>query len=198
MRGEPNSELYTSYQQTLLAPQVASVVLRTTLDPLALAQPVRTVIHQVNSHQPIADLKPMAQVVSDTVARPRLYTTLLAVFAGLALVLAAAGIFSVISWTVTQSTHEDRDWYGPGRYTAELVRTVMRRSMLAALGGALLGLGGAAALTNVLKAQLFGISPTDPLTFAVAPIVLAAVAWVAAYIPARQATRIDPMSALRA
>ena len=79
-----------------------------------------------------------------------------------------------------------------------VMRAVMRRSMLAALGGAILGLGGAAALTNVLKAQLFGISATDPLTFALAAIVLAAVAWEAAYVPARRATRIDPMSALRA
>jgi putative ABC transport system permease protein len=198
LTAEPDSELYTSYQQTLLAPQVASVVLRTSLDPLVLAQPVRATIHQINANQPIADLKSMSQVVSDTVARPRLYTVLLAVFAGLALVLAAAGIFSVISWTVTQTTHEIGIRMALGASPGNVLRTVMRRAMLAALAGAALGLAGAAALTNVLKSQLYGISATDPLTFTLAPLVLAAVALLAAYIPARRATRIDPMSALRA
>ena len=122
----------------------------------------------------------------------------MAVFAGLALVLAAAGIFSVISWTVTQSTHEIGIRMALGATPGNVLRAVMRRSMLAAMGGAVLGLGGAAALTNVLKSQLFGISATDTLTFVVAPLVLAVVAWLAAYVPARKATRIDPMSALRA
>jgi putative ABC transport system permease protein len=198
LRTDPDSELYTSYRQTLLAPQVASVVLRTALDPLALAQPVRAVIRQINANQPIADLKTMSQVVSDTLARPRLYTVLLAVFAGLALLLAAAGIFSVISWTVTQTTHEIGIRMALGATSANVLRAVMRRAMLSAVGGALLGLGGAAALTSILKSQLYGISATDPLTFTLAPIVLAAVAWLAAYVPARRATRIDPMAALRA
>jgi putative ABC transport system permease protein len=198
IRTEPDSELYTSYRQTLLAPQVASVVLRTALDPLALAQPVRAAIRQINANQPIADLKTMSQVVSDTLARPRVYTVLLAVFAGLALLLAAAGIFSVISWTVTQSTHEIGIRMALGATPRNVRRTVMRRAILAAVGGAALGLGGAAALTNILKAQLYGISATDPLTFALAPVVLAAVAWLAAYVPARRAIRIDPMAALRA
>jgi putative ABC transport system permease protein len=174
------------------------VVLRTALDPLALAQPVRAVIRQINANQPIADLKTMSQVVSDTLARPRLYTVLLAVFAGLALLLAAAGIFSVISWTVTQTTHEIGIRMALGATSANVLRAVMRRAMLSAVGGALLGLGGAAALTSILKSQLYGISATDPLTFTLAPIVLAAVAWLAAYVPARRATRIDPMAALRA
>jgi putative ABC transport system permease protein len=198
LKTEPDSELYTSYRQTLLAPQVASVVLRTALDPLALAQPVRAVIRQINVHQPIADLKTMTQVVSDTMARPRLYTVLLAIFAGLALLLAAAGIFSVISWTVTQSTHEIGIRMALGATPGNVLRTVMRRAMLSAAVGAVLGLGGAAALTNILKSQLYGISATDPLTFTLAPVVLAAVAWLAAYVPARRATRIDPMAALRA
>jgi putative ABC transport system permease protein len=198
LRTDPDSELYTSYLQTLLAPQVASVVLRTPLDPLVLAQPVRAVIHQINPHQPIADVKTMTQVVSDTMARPRLYTVMLAIFAGLALVLAAAGIFSVISWTVTQSTHEIGIRMALGATSGNVLRAVMLRAMLATLVGAVLGLGGAAALTNFLKSQLYGISATDPVTFALAAIVLAAVAWLAAYVPARRATRIDPMAALRA
>jgi len=197
MRGDPDSELYTSYQQTLLAPQVAAVVLRSALDPLALAQPVRAAIHEINAHQPIADLKPMSQVVAERVARPRLYTVLLAVFAALALLLAGAGIFSVISWTVIRSTHEIGIRMALGATPRHVRRALVGRSMLAAAAGALLGLGGAAGLTNLLRSELFGISAIDPLTFTLAPLVLAVVAFAAAYLPARKATHIDPMSALR-
>jgi putative ABC transport system permease protein len=85
-----------------------------------------------------------------------------------------------------------------GAAPGDVLRAVMRRAMLAALCGAALGLAGAAALTNILKSQLYGVTATDPVTFALAPIVLAAAALLAAYVPARRATRIDPMSALRA
>ena len=198
LESDPDAEFYTSYQQTLLAPQVAALVLRTSLDPLSLAQPVRAAIRQANPHQPITDLKTMEQVVSEQAARPRLYTVLLSVFAGLAVVLAAAGIASVISWTVTQNTHEIGIRMALGATPTQVVQAVMRRAMLATLGGTVLGLMGAAGLTRFLKAQLFGVSATDPLTFALAPVLLAAIAWLAAYIPARRATRVDPVCALRA
>ena len=140
LKTEPSSELYTSYQQTLLAPQVASIVLRTPLDPVALAQPVRTAIHQVNANQPVAELKTMSQVVADSLARPRFYTWLLAIFAGLALLLAAAGIFSVISWTVTQSTHEIGIRMALGAAPRNVLQDVMRVSMRATDGGAIVGM----------------------------------------------------------
>lgn len=198
LKSEPSSELYTSYMQTLLAPQIASIVLRTALDPVKLAPEARAAIHQINPNQPVAEMKSMSRVVSDAVAQPRLYTVLLAVFAALALVLAAAGIFSVISWTVTQSTHEIGIRMALGAAPGDVLRAVMRQAMFAALGGAALGLAGAAALTHILKSQLYGVTATDPLTFSLAPAVLAVVAFIAAYVPARRATRIDPMSALRA
>jgi putative ABC transport system permease protein len=104
----------------------------------------------------------------------------------------------VISWTVTQSTHEIGIRMALGAAPGDVLRGVMGRAMLAAVGGAALGLAGAAALTSVLKSQLYGVTATDPLTFTLAPIVLATVASIAAYVPARRATRIDPMAALRA
>jgi putative ABC transport system permease protein len=131
------------------------------------------------------------------VARPRLYTVLLALFAGLALVLAAAGIFSVISWTVAQSTHEIGIRMALGATPRNVRRSVVLRPLVASACGALVGLAGAAVLTSLLKSELFGVTATDPRTFALAPLVFAVVAWFAAYLPARKATRIDPMSALR-
>ncbi|SPF39961.1 Macrolide transporter ATP-binding /permease protein [Candidatus Sulfopaludibacter sp. SbA4] len=197
LASEPDPELYTSYIQTLLAPQVAVVVVRTAMDPVQLVPPVRAAIREINRNQPIADVKTMSQVVSEAVATPRLYTVLLAIFAGLALVLAAAGIFSVISWTVSQSTHEIGIRMALGARPRDVLGALMGRAMFDVLAGAVVGLGGAAALTRLLKAQLYGVTATDPATFLAVPAVLAAVAWMAAYIPARRATLIDPMAALR-
>lgn len=197
LKTEPDSELYTSYQQTLLAPQVASIVLRTSLDPVALAQPVRTAIHQVNANQPVAELKTMSQVVADSLARPRFYTWLLVIFAGLALLLAGAGIFSVISWTVTQSTHEIGIRMALGAAPRNVLLEVMRVSMRATVGGAIVGVAGAAALTSLLKSQLYGVAATDPVTLILAAIVLSIAAPLAAWIPARRAARIDPVAAMR-
>src|SRR5262249_19696097 len=154
LRTDPDSELYTPYRQTLLAPQVAAVVLRTPLDPLTLAAPIREMIHQLNPHQPVSEIRTMSQVVSDTMARPRIYTIALAIFAGLALLLAAAGISSVISWTVTQTTQEIGIRMALGASPGNVVRSVMRRAIMASLFGAAVGVAGAAALTRVLETQL--------------------------------------------
>jgi putative ABC transport system permease protein len=194
---EPNAELYTSYVQTLLAAQVASVVVRSPMDPRKLVPLVRGAIREINRGQPIADVKTMTQVVAESVARPRLYTVLLSVFAGLALVLAAAGIFSVISWTVSQGTHEIGIRMALGARPWDVLRALISRAMFDVLIGAAGGLAGAAALTRILKTQLYGVTATDPVTFVMAPLVLAVVAAIAAYLPARRATAIDPTTALR-
>jgi putative ABC transport system permease protein len=198
LTSEPDPELYTSYLQTLLATQVSTVVLRTALDPLALAPPVRAAIRRINPNQPVSEVKTMTQVVSDAVAQPRLYTALLGIFAALALVLAAAGIASVISCTVNQSTHEIGVRMALGAAPGDVLRAMMGRALVEAMGGAMLGLMAAAGLTGILRNQLYGVTATDPLTFAVVPAVLTSVALAAAYVPARRATRVDPMVALRA
>ena len=165
------------------------------MNPLELAPQVRAAIREINSNQPIAEVKTMTRVVSESVARPRLYTVLLGIFAGLAPVLAAAGIFSVISWTVSRGTHEIGSRMALGASPGDVLAALMGRAMLDVLGGAAAGLCGAAALTPVLKAQLYGVTATDPVTFLAVAALLVAVTWVAAYKPARRGTRIDPMAA---
>jgi putative ABC transport system permease protein len=170
---------------------------RTARDPLQIVPDVRAAVRQVNPNQPMADIKTLSRVVSDSVAQAGLYTVLLGCFAALALVLAAAGIFSVIAWTVNQSTHEIGIRMALGAAPRDILRTAMGQPFAGAAVGAVVGLGGAGLLTKLLASQLYGVTPTDPLIFAATPVVLLAVAWVAAYVPARRAARVDPMVALR-
>jgi putative ABC transport system permease protein len=197
LTADPSAELYTSYVQTLLAAQVATLALRTAADPAQLAPAVRAAIHEVDPNQPITDLQTMARVLDDRVAQRKIYTVMLSVFAGLALLLAAAGIFSVISWTVSQTTHEIGIRMALGATPRDVLRVTMGRALAVALSGGVLGTGGALALTGFLKTQLYGVTPADPPTLAAALLLLGAVAWLAAYVPARRATRVDPMAALR-
>ncbi len=194
---DPSAELYTSYVQTLMAAQVATLALRTTADPAQLAPAVRAAIHEVDRNQPVTELKTMTRVLEDRVAQRRLYTVMLSVFAGLALMLAAAGIFSVISWTVSQATHEIGIRMALGATPRDVLRVTMGRAVALAAAGGVLGTAGALALTGFLKSQLYGVTPADPPTLAAALVLLGAVAWLAAYVPARRAMRVDPMTALR-
>jgi ABC-type antimicrobial peptide transport system permease subunit len=122
---------------------------------------------------------------------------LLAVFAALAVVLAASGIFSAISWTVSQSTREIGIRMAMGATPGKVLAASMRRALLATVAGTLLGIAGAVPLTRVLKSQLHGVTANDPATFVSVPLLLIAVAVLAAYLPARRATRVDPVAALR-
>jgi putative ABC transport system permease protein len=151
----------------------------------------------VDRNQPVTELKTMTRVLEDRVAQRRLYTVMLSVFAGLALLLAAAGIFSVISWTVSQATHEIGIRMALGATPRDVLRVTMGRAVLVAASGGVVGTAGALALTGFLKSQLYGVTATDPPTLAAALVVLGVVAWLAAYIPARRAMRVDPMTALR-
>jgi putative ABC transport system permease protein len=197
LKSEPEPEIYTSIVQTLLGPQMSTIVLRTAGDPAALGPTVRATVRQFNPAQPMAELKTMEQILWDTTARPRLYTILMAVFAGLALLLAAAGIFSVIAWTVRQSTREIGIRMALGASPQDVLVASMRRALLGTLVGAALGLAGAVPLTKMLKAQLFGVTEHDPAIFMLVPLLLMGVAALAAYLPARRATRVDPVEALR-
>ncbi len=190
-------ELYTSCMQTLLAPQVSSIVLRTDRDPAELAPAVRAAVRELNRNQPVTEVKPLTRVLSDSRAQARLYTILLSIFAGLALVLAAAGISSVISWTVSRSTREIGIRMALGARPSDVLKSAVRRAVLAMIAGVVGGLAGAAALTRLLQTQLFEVTATDPATYLGASILLLTVASLAAYVPARRATRIDPMIALR-
>jgi putative ABC transport system permease protein len=139
----------------------------------------------------------MDQYVSESVAPARFNTVLLGGFAGLALVLAAVGIFGVISYSVAQRTKELGIRRALGANAASVLGLVMTQAIALTAAGVLVGIGGAFAATRLLQTLLFGVTPTDAVTFIGVSVVLSAVALIASYIPARRATRVDPMVALR-
>jgi len=139
----------------------------------------------------------MEQAISDSVARPRFRTGLLSAFAAIALLLAATGIYGVIAYSVAQRTQEIGIRMALGAHRADVLRLVLGQGTMLAIEGIGLGLAGALLLTRLLGSLLFAVSPTDPLTFAAVSIGLTGVALLASYIPARRATRIDPLVALR-
>jgi predicted permease len=195
---DPDSHLYMSYRQSLLSPQTAAVAIRTQLDPASLAGAVRAAIHQVDPNQPVSGVRTMSESVANSVAQPRLYTVLLSIFGAFALALAAAGIFSVLSWTVNRKTHEIGIRMALGATSGDIVASVMGRVLLEVLLGAGAGLAGATALSGVLAGSLYHVTPKDPLALTAAPVVLLTAAALAAYIPARRSTRVDPAAALSA
>jgi putative ABC transport system permease protein len=151
----------------------------------------------VDKNQPLADLRTLDQIKFGTVANDRLQTMLLATFAALALLLSAVGIYGVISYSVTQRTHELGIRAALGASQSGLLGLVIRHGMTLAFAGLVLGAAGSLALTRLLSTLLFGISPRDPGTLIAVGAILAGVAFAACYIPARRAAGIDPTVALR-
>ena len=174
-----------------------TLVVRTEGEPLALAESVRREVLAIDKDQPVADVRTMESWVSDSVSRTRFSAMLLGIFAGVALLLAAVGIFGVMSYAVSERTHEIGVRMALGARTSDVLALVVRQGMVLALVGVGIGLGAAFGLTRVMVSLLFGISATDPITFAAIPVLLALVALLACYLPARRAARVDPMIALR-
>jgi putative ABC transport system permease protein len=131
------------------------------------------------------------------VAEPKFDTMLLGLFAGLALLLTSVGLYGVIAYAVTQRTHELGIRMALGAQSRDVLRLVIKQGMGLALSGSAIGIAGAVALTRAMKSWLFGVGPTDPLTFAAVALLLVGVALLACYIPARRATKVDPLVALR-
>jgi predicted permease len=174
-----------------------SYVVRTTTEPAAFAHAAAEVIHELDPALPIQNVRTMDDQLRESVAPARWSMTLLGVFAALALVLAAIGIFGVLSFLVTQRTRELGIRIALGAAPARVRRMVVGRGVSLALGGTIIGLVGAVALGRLMQSMLFGISPTDPVSYAAVVVVLLVIAAVASYIPARRATQVDPMEALR-
>jgi putative ABC transport system permease protein len=179
-------------------PQMAPGLLALTQgDPMNIARTVVTHLYEVDPNQPAGKILSLEQVRSESIAAPRLTTNLLGLFALLALAIAAAGIGGVMALSVSQRIHEIGVRMAIGARPIEIVAMILRQGMGLALVGVLLGLAAAFALTQSVRTFLFGVTPTDPLTFVGVAAVLTVAACAACYIPARRAARIDPLRALR-
>jgi putative ABC transport system permease protein len=174
-----------------------SVVMRTRTSPAALMQPARTAVQAIDRDALVGEPLPMETLVSDSLGQRRFYMLLLAGFAALALVLAAVGLYGVISYSVAQRTQELGIRVALGASRNEVVAMVMRQGLRSAGTGLAIGLALALSLKNVLRGLLVGVSATDPTTLAVTALILLLIAVLASYIPARRAARVDPMVALR-
>jgi putative ABC transport system permease protein len=174
-----------------------SFVVRSALPPETLFPAIKAAVHDVDPEQPVSRLRPISELVSDAVARYRFSMLLLTVFGGLALCLAAVGVYGVMAYTVSQRTRELGIRLALGARAASVRHLVLRRGLGMAAAGIALGLAGALALTRLLASQLFGVSPTDPAVITAAAATLAAVSVVACLVPAVRATKVDPVVALR-
>ncbi|HEX8161806.1 MAG TPA: ABC transporter permease [Pyrinomonadaceae bacterium] len=199
---EPKPRAYLPYLQ-MPAPMMAvlgrpvTLAVRTSADPAGLVSPVRDEVLAVDKDQPVARVRTMNQVVSESVAGRRFNMILLGVFAVIALVLAALGIYSIISYSVNQRTHEIGIRMALGAQRADILRLVVGQALKLTLTGLVIGLLAAFALTRLMSGLLFEVSTTDLMTFLAAPLFLAAVAVVASYSPALRAAKVEPMIALR-
>ena len=174
-----------------------ALVWRTAGEPAAMIPMLRSRILEVNKFTAIIRVRTLNEMLSDSVAQPRFYTTLLGVFAGIALTLAALGIYGVTAYSVSQRTHEIGIRMALGAQTIWILRLVMGHGLISILAGVGLGIAGAIALTRLMTGLLFGVSETDAEVFSIIAVLLIAVALVACLIPARKATAVDPLAALR-
>jgi putative ABC transport system permease protein len=174
-----------------------SVVARTTAAPLSLVNAAQSEVWALDRNLPVSNVKTMEQRLGEAVARPRFNALLLGLFAALALLLAAVGVYGVISYAVRQRAHEIGVRMAMGASAGDILKLVVGQGLALTLTGVGLGLLGSFGLTRLISGLLFGVGVTDPLTFIAMPALLALVALSACYVPARRATRVDPMVALR-
>jgi predicted permease len=173
------------------------VVARTSGDPLMVAGAIRSEIHRLDANVPVANIRTMDDVVSTSMATPRLTGFLLGAFAAIALALAAVGIYGVLSYLVAQRTHEIGIRVAVGAERRQVLGMVLRQGLLLAMGGIAVGVGAAFALTRSMESLLYQVRAADPMTFALVPVALIVVAGAASFIPALRATRVSPVQALR-
>ena len=193
----PQPELYMPYEQAAFSSSGISLVMRTKTDPQSVAEGVKQRIWSLEKDQPVTNVKTMDQLVAESDAAPRSQTFLLGAFGALGLLLAVVGIYGVISYSVSQRTHEIGIRMALGAEPRQVLRLILMQGLKLALTGVAIGVVASLVLTRLMASLLFGVSATDPVTFAGVAIVLTIVALAACYVPARRAMRVDPMVALR-
>jgi putative ABC transport system permease protein len=192
---QPTPTVYTSYLQ--IPEMKMSLVVRTAPDPASMIRAIKNQVYAVDKDQPMYKIRTMEQAVLESQSSPRFNLIVLGIFAAVALLLAAAGIYGVISYAVTQRTREIGIRMALGAERRDVLRLVIGQGTVLAIAGVAVGLGAAFALTRVMSTLLFGVSATDPTIFAGASAFLAAIAIIASYIPARRAMNVDPTVSLR-
>jgi putative ABC transport system permease protein len=173
------------------------ILVRTSTDPLSIVGAVRHAVWSIDPNQPIANVSTLEKVVDDSIAQRRLNMLLMGLFGGLAMLLSAVGIYGLLSHVVTQRTQEMGIRMALGARVGDVLKLVLRQGMTLALAGEAIGLAGAFVLTRLIRGLLFGVTPNDAVTFVIVAAVLGVVALLACYIPARRATKVDPLVALR-
>jgi putative ABC transport system permease protein len=199
LQGDLRSELYRLASQSLpgTVPFMMRIVMRTDVAPAALTTPLRAAVKEVAPAQPVSSIQTLEQMVSTSVAKPRFSLLLLALFAALALVLSIVGIYGITAYSVSQRTRELGLRMALGARPGGILRMVVGQTGLLAAVGVLFGLGAAYALTRLMASLLYGVEATDPLIFSAVSLGLVLVSLVAALLPGRRATRVDPLVALR-
>jgi putative ABC transport system permease protein len=192
---EPRPEMFVPYSQ-VPAPNL-NVAVRTQVEPASFAATLRRAVTAIDANLPLFEVRTMEERLFESVAQPRFRTTLLGVFAALALVMAVVGLYAVMAVSVAQRTHELGIRVALGAQRRDVIGLVLRQGVKLVGIGVVIGLAGAWALTRVLTTLLYEVKPTDPLTFAAVPVLLIAVAILACWLPARQAASVDPLTALR-
>ncbi len=194
----PIPEMYFGYGQALWPQHTMTVLVRTAMGPTDVIATARREVNSLDPNLPIYDVRTMDQWIADSLAAPRFNVVLLGTFAGLALILASVGIYGVVAYSVTQRTRELGLRMAIGAQQRDVVAMVLRESLVVVAVGMAVGVAAALLATRALSGLLFGISPLDPVTWTAVTAALFGVAFLASYVPARRATRVDPMIALRA
>ena len=195
LREEPTAELYFSVLQEFWP--AMSLVVRSSVEPSSLSGAVRQIVNEVDNSVPVSNVKTMDHIVSESITQPRFNLFLLGLFSAVAMVLSAAGIYGVTAYAVTQRTHELGIRIALGAQVSDVLKMILGQGMAVIGVGLVIGLVAAFGLVRLLRSLLFGVGENDPLTFVAITVVLLLVALVACYIPARRATKVDPLEALR-
>jgi putative ABC transport system permease protein len=191
---QPEPTIYAPYEQ--MPDKAMALAVRTTMETQAVVKAVKQAVWSVDPGQPVFQIRGMDEYMSLAETAPRISTVLLAVFAGISMLLAALGIHGVVSYGVAQRTREFGLRMALGATPRQLKALVVRNGLKTALIGLIIGMAGAALLASALRALLYGVAPLDPTVMAAVAALLLTVALIANYVPARRATRIDPMAAL--